>query len=156
MTLSRISLSFTRQTRSRLPHKTNQIMDKTYSSPDDGDGHFALSFLTRKSFTPERNFAGVNSDLPCVCIEGIRADSSLPGFRLAGGGMKGLLHSYRSVGIGDSAQPSLAMLWKGTRNTTRLHMYVQISFLTILRPRSGELPANPVSHYLRHRQQGNG
>jgi len=66
-----------------LPERKGENYEIIETSADLGDGaKYELAFAVRKvQFTPERNFVGRgNLALPAVCIEGIHADSELPGF----------------------------------------------------------------------------
>ena len=48
---------------------------------------YELFFVVKKGFTPEQDFATWNHDtFPAVCIEGIRADTNLPGFTSSNSG----------------------------------------------------------------------
>ena len=52
------------------------------SAVNDDEAVYQLAFAVNKGFTPERNFsiASRATNAPAVCIEGIRASGTLPGF----------------------------------------------------------------------------
>jgi len=53
----------------------------TVRARDEGAADYELAFVVRHSFTPERVFAESHSGSAATCVEGIRADSNIPGFR---------------------------------------------------------------------------
>lgn len=61
--------------------KTKGSYEIIKSIQNENGESYELAFAVGKGFTPERNFIGSSNFAPVVCIEGIRADESLPNFK---------------------------------------------------------------------------